>query len=269
LVDYHRIKQPIGAVFQLALFVQAAGIGIIVVRDQRSDLPGEAISQHGSQEAGQGLSLGGLAEGVQAVGHELTFQLIEVLLQLIGIIVEFGLIGGDIQQVRLKVLVQVHLSADIYYLILVALLDAGVFHTLVLEDSLRQIGQVAVEAGGHYGRGQMGDHHCIAPPLGLGALGDVVHDIGIDHRQILDQKSRPVVPGDAALLSRQPLLGAVLCQMDYGVGSKSVFEPEIEGDVLVMGRHGFIVIEHCAVLQPAPARLGQEDDISKGELGNH
>jgi len=109
----------------------------------------------------------------------------------------------------------------------------------------------------------MGDHHRIAPALGLGSLGDVVHDIGIDHWSILNEQSRPVVAGYPALLACQPLLGAVLSQVNHCIGCKPVLEPEIEGDVLVMWRHRLIMIKHCVVLQPPSARLGQEYDISE------
>ena len=207
---------------------------------------------------------------METVGHELVLQVVEVMLQRVHKLVEGLGIGGQLCQVDFKIFVQMICLAPGDDLGLVVLLHRGVQHLVIVVGGLGQVGEVPVETGDHDRWGHVGYHLCTPTSLGLASLGDVVHDVGVYHGQVLDQYGRPAtIDGYAALLSRGPLLGAVLAQVDDEIRAKIVLEPEVEGDVLVMGRNVLVVIKDGIVLEPSPRGLGREDYVPEGELGDH
>jgi hypothetical protein len=194
---------------------------------------------------------------VEAVGHELVLQVVEVVLKLADELVEGLRVSGELAEVFAQILVEVHLFALGDNRLSVKGLYGGVFDLVVVEGGLREICEVAVEATGHYRRRKVGDHHGVAPPLRLGPFGYVVDDVGVDDRKVLNQYPRPaVVSRDSDLLAGGPLLGPVFSEVDDKVGIVPLPEPEVEGDVLVVGRDVLIVVEDGAVLKPASRRLG-------------
>ncbi len=121
------------------------------------------------------------------------------------------------------------------------------------------------------GGGEMVNDDSISPPsLGLRSLAESVHDIRIDVGTVADEERGPVVCcGETPpFLSGEPLLCAVSAKVYNGIRPELILQPEVEGDVLVVGRELFIVVEYLFILQPPPGRLrGGKDHVPEGDGG--
>ena len=106
------------------------------------------------------------------------------------------------------------------------------------------------------------DHHPHPAPLGLQPFSHIIHDIGINVGQILNQQFRRIFRGKANFLAGQPFMGAMGADMGHGISLELMFQPEIEGDVLMVGCNGGVVVEFFDILLPAPRWLGGKKNIS-------
>ena len=70
--------------------------------------------------------------------------------------------------------------------------------------------------------------------IGLDAFADVVHDIGIDVRDVGEQHFRRAVRAQARLLARQPLVSGMGTEMDHGIGSERMPDPQVRSRVLMV-----------------------------------
>jgi hypothetical protein len=73
----------------------------------------------------------------------------------------------------------------------------------------------------------------VPAPLGLGALARVVDDERVDERQVAEDRVGGAGGGQAEALSGQPFEGAVLAEVDDGVGAEGLIEPAVGGQVVV------------------------------------
>ena len=80
----------------------------------------------------------------------------------------------------------------------------------------------------------MVDDDSSATALGLDAFADVVHDIGIDVRDVGEQHFRRAVRAQARLLARQPLVSGMGTEMDHGIGSERMPDPQVRSRVLMV-----------------------------------
>ena len=130
-----------------------------------------------------------------------------------------------------------------------------------------QVAQFVVEAGRRDRRHLVTDRHRAPAPLGLHGLADVVLDVGIEHRQIAEQRERPVERPQAAILARRPFLAAMRAEMDQCVGLQARAQVQVGRQIPVVG-HGGEVVTGLAPPR-ATRRLRQQCEMPQCQPRNH
>ncbi|MCY1168321.1 hypothetical protein D9M73_83120 [compost metagenome] len=94
------------------------------------------------------------------------------------------------------------------------------------------------EAGRRKHRRGVAHQHGPAAPLGRQGLAKVVHDVGVDIRQIAECQQRVILCREAALLARRPLQRAVRAHMHDHAGMQLRAQPQVGGQVVVAQGNG-------------------------------
>ena len=151
------------------------------------------------------------------------------------------------------------------------LLAHGVAHLtfiqlFVLMNQMVQVAHLVIQPGWRKGRCLVADHHSAAPALGLNGFADVVLNVGVDDWQIACRQPGIVVGGQAAILARQPLLGAVGAQMDQRIRAGAGLQVAVGGQIAVIGRAvtavivaGFAAARHLRHQQQVTELPGRQD----------
>ena len=144
-------------------------------------------------------------------------------------------------------------------------------HRAVLElgmlmDPGVKIVQFAIEAGRREGRRLVADRHCPAPAPRLDRLGHIVLDIGVEDRQVADGEPGIVARGKAAVLAGRPFLRAMGAEMNERIGTDSLAEMQIGGEVPVARRHRHVVVARPRLV--AARKLRQDRELAEQEARN-
>ena len=249
---------------------------------QRVHLGGRRVDQrlavlrlagaHGGQQGVHRFRLPGLAEHMQAHGHEAFLDIGQVVADLVHQQVVVDLLEADAAQGQDlgHRLAQLRLQPGAADQALdlgdgraprrpFALAGAG----LEALDQLAQLEQVVVQRRGHQRRGQVIDHHCQAAALGLDALADPIDDVRVDARQVAEDLRRVVLVAQADPPPRQELVGGMAAQVDQRVGLEVVAQPVIEGQVLVRRREHQVGVQQLLVHFPAARRLRADEHLAE------
>ena len=118
------------------------------------------------------------------------------------------------------------------------------------------------------------DDDGVGPALGLRALARVVDDERVEQRHVGDRQVGIAVAREGQRLARQPLQGAVLAEVDDGVGTPSPLrrpcgEPLVAGQVVV--RRGQIrrVVRADRIGAEPARRLDRHQDAAEVDAGEH
>ncbi len=265
-----------GAVIQFFFLIDPKRVWIVIISDHACNLFLVPVAEHRDQEGYFGFALRGFAKRMQAIRHELGLQIIEIPGKFRGELIECIIIAIHGGQVDLKIVVKMQFFAFRYDRLLVSPFNGAVdIGSHIERYRLQKVGQIPVEPCSNDRGRQMRDHRCASPPLCLRTLCDVIHNVRIDHRNILDQYCGPtVLRRQSGLLAGKPLLRAVLSEMHDLIrtepaGFLLLLKPEIERDVLVVRRDVSVVVQHRVVLKPAACRLWRKDHVPKRELWDH
>ncbi len=81
----------------------------------------------------------------------------------------------------------------------------------------------------------MVDDHSPSSAFGLDAFAHVIDNIGVEVWDVREHDLRGAGRGQAGLFAGQPFIGGVGAQMDHGISLKFVLQPQVGGNILVMG----------------------------------
>ncbi len=230
----------------------------------RAGLPAPYLgrAQDGQHQVDAGLTVGRLAEDVQAVADLDVLDLTQPAVHVEEEVVELLVIGTLLQA---QVLVHVRglhegpdLRADGRQLGRVHRGDVA-----VLVEQLLEPRDVAVRLRAGHGRDQVVDDRGVRAALGLRALARVVDEEGVDQRQVRDGRVRGAVSREGGVLARQPLQRAVLADVHQRVRAEAVGQPAVGGQVVVGRRELGVVVDRHRVLTEAAGRLDQQDDVAR------
>ena len=139
----------------------------------------------------------------------------------------------------------------------------------VLVQELLELGQLVVGLRAHHRCDEVVDDHGVRAALGLHALARVVDDEGVEERDAGQRGVGRALGPEPQALARQPLQGAVLAEVDDGVGAEARAQPVVGGQVVVRRRERGIVVDGHGVLPEAARRLDGDEDVAELQAGEH
>src|SRR5579862_5777486 len=96
-----------------------------------------------------------------------------------------------------------------------------------------------------------------------GPFARVVHDEGVDERDVPERGIGVAGGRQPDALARQPLEGSVLPDVDDGVGTPRLVDPPVEGEVVVGRRKVGRVVDRDGVLAETAGGFYEHDDATE------
>ena len=140
-------------------------------------------------------------------------------------------------------------------------------HLVVFVHQLHQFAQFTVSVGGGHRRRQVVDDDGMGTVLGLRPLAGVIDDERIEQGQIAQERVGVAVRRQADALAGQPFQGAVLAQVDHGIGAPGIAQPAVEGVVVMRWRQVGLMVDGVRVHAVAARRLQGHEDVAEVEAG--
>ena len=139
---------------------------------------------------------------------------------------------------------------------------------VVLVHQLLDAGDVAIAVGGGHRRYQVVNDGGVGAALGLRPLAGVVDDERVEQRHVVQRHLGVAGRRQPDALARQPFQGAVLAQVQDGIGPENVAHPAVVGDVVVRGGHVRAVIDGDGVLAEAARGLKAHEHVAQVNAGD-
>ena len=133
----------------------------------------------------------------------------------------------------------------------------------MLVHQLFDPGDVAVAVGRGHRRNQVVDDGGVGAPLGLGTLTRIIDYEWIEEGNVVQRHLGIASFGQTDALTGQPLQGAVLADMNHGVGLEDVADPTIIGDVMMGRSQVRAVVDGDGIFAEATGRLQADKDVAK------
>ena len=218
-----------------------------------------------TEQANQLLTLGRVAEDVQAI-------LDLSVLQFAKVPVDFQDKLAEVLRLRLdpQVTMQLGLLHNLPDLCLQQgqLCRIKGLALVVLIHQLFDAGNIPVAVCGGHRRNQVVNNGGVGTALGLRPLAGVVDDERVEQWHVVHCHFRVTGRREANAFTRQPLQGAVLAQVQNGVGPENVAYPAVIGDVMVSGSHFRAVVNGDGVVAEPPWGLQADKYVAQIDSGD-